>query len=397
MIIQNSSINTQSSRYYRLAQVNYEKLTVWDNSSSTITSSLAQNTQVTEEMEGINPNQLVENSKKDVENETESSSLEDEFQTMLKHYQSTHKTMNTSLEEKVKTIQKIQRETLNYLLRILLGRTEKSPLNTDFLTNEPPADDNNFNEQATSVGSTSNSVSNKNDSDSADSASASDSNVGGTYSTFHYYSETETTDFHTKGTVITADGREMSFNISLTMSRSFTQMASTHIDFGAPRLCDPLVINLNTNIANVSNQKFFFDINADGEKEYISMLDSASGYLALDKNEDGVINDGNELFGTQSGNGFYDLLQYDTDGNGWIDEADEIFQKLKIWQMTEDGTSSLIDLKEAGVGAIYLGYEDTKFSLNNAQNKTNAIIQKTGLFLYENGYTGTIQQMDLAV
>ena len=137
--------------------------------------------------------------------------------------------------------------------------------------------------------------------------------------------------------------------------------------------------------------------NADGEKEYISMLDSASGYLALDKNEDGVINDGNELFGTQSGNGFYDLLQYDTDGNGWIDEADEIFQKLKIWQMTEDGTSSLIDLKEAGVGAIYLGYEDTKFSLNNAQNKTNAIIQKTGLFLYENGYTGTIQQMDLAV
>ena len=181
------------------------------------------------------------------------------------------------------------------------------------------------------------------------------------------------------------------------MSRSFTEMASEYVDFGQPRLCDPLVINLNTNVASVSDQKFFFDIDADGTEDEISMLGADSGYLALDNNEDGIINDGSELFGTESGNGFKDLLAYDEDGNGWIDEADSIFQKLKIWSMDENGNSTLIDLLDAGVGAIYLGYENTEFSLNNAENETNAIIQKTGLFLFEDGTSGTVQQMDLAV
>ena len=65
--------------------------------------------------------------------------------------------------------------------------------------------------------------------------------------------------------------------------------------------------------------------------------------------------------------------------------------------MDEHGNSELVDLKEANIGAIYLGYENTEFSLKNEANETNAVIQKTGLFLYENGLSGTIQQMDLAV
>ena len=65
--------------------------------------------------------------------------------------------------------------------------------------------------------------------------------------------------------------------------------------------------------------------------------------------------------------------------------------------MDENGTSTLVDLKEANVGAIYLGYENTEFSLKNEAHETNAVIQKTGLFLYEDGTSGTVQQMDLAV
>ena len=169
------------------------------------------------------------------------------------------------------------------------------------------------------------------------------------------------------------------------------------MDFGSPRLCDPLVINLNVPTANVTDQKFYFDIDQDGEKESISELGAGSGYLALDQNDDGVINDGSELFGTQSGNGFSDLMSYDGDGNRWIDEADEIFSKLKIWTKDSNGQEVLLSLKEAGVGAIYLGYENTKFSLNQStDNQTNAIIQKTGIFLYENGGVGTMQQVDLA-
>ena len=60
-------------------------------------------------------------------------------------------------------------------------------------------------------------------------------------------------------------------------------------------------------------------------------------FLALDLNGDGRINNGSELFGALSGNGFADLAQYDSDANGWIDENDEIFQRLKVWSGADDG------------------------------------------------------------
>ena len=62
----------------------------------------------------------------------------------------------------------------------------------------------------------------------------------------------------------------------------------------------------------------------------------------MDRNGDGKINDGSELFGTKSGDGFKDLASYDADGNGWIDENDAIFSQLKIWTKDEDGKDKLI-------------------------------------------------------
>ncbi len=128
-----------------------------------------------------------------------------------------------------------------------------------------------------------------------------------------------------------------------------------------------------------------------------SKLGAGSGFLALDKNGDGIINDGSELFGALTGNGFAELAKYDQDGNGWIDEADEIFNKLLIWQKDEQGNDVLRGLGAAGVGAIYLGSANTNFSLNSAtDNHTNAVIRQTGMFLYENGESGTMQQVDFA-
>lgn len=175
---------------------------------------------------------------------------------------------------------------------------------------------------------------------------------GGSYQEISYYSEEETTSFQTEGTVKTADGREMSFQIKVEMSRSFTSYMEKRVDFGAARLCDPLVINLNSSTAQVTDQKFYFDLDADGTADRISMLKSGSGFLALDKNGNGKIDDGSELFGTQSGDGFADLEEYDIDKNGWIDEVDEIFDKLRIWVRDENGNDKLLKLKEAGVGAI---------------------------------------------
>ncbi len=211
------------------------------------------------------------------------------------------------------------------------------------------------------------------------------------------YYESEQTSFSTEGKVVTASGKEISFSVDVEMSRSFYEETASVIDLSAVRLTDPLVINLDTEAASVSDQKFYFDLDADGHQEQISRLGAGSGFLALDKNGDGIINDGSELFGTASGNGFADLAQYDQDGNGWIDEADEIFNKLLIWQKDENGKDILRGLGAAGVGAIYLGNINTQFSLNSeTDNKTNAVVRQTGTFLYENGNAGTMQQIDLA-
>ncbi|MCR5106740.1 MAG: hypothetical protein K6B28_01110 [Lachnospiraceae bacterium] len=213
----------------------------------------------------------------------------------------------------------------------------------------------------------------------------------------HYYAESEETAFSTTGKVVTADGRELEFNLSLEMSRSFETYYSKEEVSMIPLMCDPLVINLDTDVAEVSDQRFLFDLDVDGKEDNIPLLASSSGYLSLDLNGDGVINDGSELFGTKTGDGFYDLSKYDEDGNGFIDEADAVFDKLRICVFDKDGKQTLYKLKDKDVGAIGLANVRTDFSLNDLKtNKVNAAIRKTGIFLYENGNVGTVQHLDLA-
>lgn len=209
--------------------------------------------------------------------------------------------------------------------------------------------------------------------------------------------EKECTTFSGTGTAVTADGRTIDFGVSFSLSREF-QMAydMTSMEQFERVLTDPLVINLDSNPASLSDQTFFFDINGDGKEEEISMLAGSSGFLALDKNGDGVINDGRELFGTRTGNGFGELSAYDKDGNGWIDEADEVFDKLKVWVKDEQGKDRLLSLKECGVGAIYLGSRQSQFTLKDNENNINAVIRSTGMFLFESGKSGTVQQLDFA-
>lgn len=216
------------------------------------------------------------------------------------------------------------------------------------------------------------------------------------FSREYFYEETEMTSFTTKGTVKCADGREISFDLNLNMSRSFQEYYKESYDMVQVSMCDPLVINLDGNIAELSDQTFFFDIDGDGEKDEINRLAAGSGYLALDKNGDGLINDGTELFGTASGNGFADLAAYDSDGNGFIDEGDEIWSRLKIWTMDESGKEQLCSLSEKGVGAICLSNVSTDFSLTGADNAAKGMIRNTGFFLYENGAAGSIQHVDVA-
>lgn len=212
-----------------------------------------------------------------------------------------------------------------------------------------------------------------------------------------FVSEAEHTAFESVGMAKTADGREIQFGVSVEMSRAFCAKYESYTQENYI-LTDPLVINLDSNVASVSDMKFLFDLDADGKKEEVSFAGSGSGFLALDRNDDGKVNDGSELFGTKSGDGFADLAAFDEDGNGWIDEADSVFKDLKIWTKEEDGKDVLLDLKKADVGAIYLGNANTEFSLKSEDNlNTNAIIRKTGIYLKESGGVGTLQHVDLAV
>lgn len=236
---------------------------------------------------------------------------------------------------------------------------------------------------------------------SGDSQSAGGSEITTTVVTASYtetYMEQEMTSFSTTGNVVTADGRTINFQLEMEMSRSFqaTYEQSYEMLYQNVNACDPLVINLDGDIASVSDQKFLFDIDADGILDTISQLNEGSGYLALDKNKDGKINDGSELFGPETGNGFGDLAQYDEDGNGWIDEGDDIWDKLLIWTKDEAGKDKLYHVSEKGVGAICLQNQSTDFSLNSLRNnQTNGIVRSTGIFLYENGNVGTLQHVDM--
>ncbi len=208
--------------------------------------------------------------------------------------------------------------------------------------------------------------------------------------------ETETTTYEAKGYVKTADGKNIDINMNAAMERC--KVSEVFVPMASPldALIDPLIINTGSEVAGLSDSKFSFDLDADGKEDEVSSLRKGSGFLAIDKNKDGKINDGNELFGVKSGDGFKDLAEYDADGNGWIDENDEVFDELKVWYRTEDG-EELKSLKDAGVGAIFLGAEETEFRMDGSDQALDGKVRKTGMFLKENGDAGTIQHVDLAI
>lgn len=211
------------------------------------------------------------------------------------------------------------------------------------------------------------------------------------------YREMEQSSVKASGTVKTADGREININVQLNMSREFAEQNSISIRAGDARKVDPLVINFDAPAAALTEERFSFDLDADGSEENIAFIKPGSGFLALDLNNDGRINDGKELFGPQSGDGFSELSQYDQDGNGWIDENDAVYDNLRIWTKDPEGNDVLFALGQKGVGAIYLGNISSPFSITDQANQELGVVKSSGIFLRENGLAGSIQQVDLVV
>ncbi|HEY3276566.1 MAG TPA: hypothetical protein VGJ94_08090 [Syntrophorhabdaceae bacterium] len=214
------------------------------------------------------------------------------------------------------------------------------------------------------------------------------------YSSIETYTEEEQTAFSAKGT-ITADGKEYAFSVSLLMERSYSISESIDLRAG-DALKDPLVVNLGLGPVDLSGKRIKFDIDMDGSDEEMPVPGGASGFLVIDKNGNGIVDDGSELFGPSSGDGYGELAAYDEDKNGWIDEGDSAFARLSVWR--SDGESeSLQRLSELNIGALYTGSASTPFEIKDDGNETEAKIQKTGIYLREDGTVGTTQKIDLAL
>lgn len=214
------------------------------------------------------------------------------------------------------------------------------------------------------------------------------------YSREHY--EAEQVAFQAQGLVKTADGREVRFDMQMNMSRELYESEHLSLKAGDAAI-DPLVIEFGEPFAKFSGQKVTFDLDNDGSAEVMPFLASGSGFLMLDKNNDGMATDGSELFGPSTGQGFSELAAYDSDGNQWIDENDPIYNKLRIWTKDANGQDQLLGLGQTGVGAIYLGNVSTEFSMKDAAGNAQGQMRTSSVFLKENGQVGMVKQIDLIV
>jgi len=211
------------------------------------------------------------------------------------------------------------------------------------------------------------------------------------------YQETESTIFSASGQINTADGQTLEISVALNMNRQYSESLDIRIREGDAKLVDPLVLNFSGSAAELSQTKFSFDLNADGKNENISLLKPNSAFLALDKNNDGKINNGAELFGALTGDGFLELSEYDEDNNQFIDSNDSVYNQLQVWNKNENGEDSLIALADLNIGAIYLDNITTSFNLNTNDNQTLGKIQATSVYFKNNGEMGTVQKIDFVV
>lgn len=208
--------------------------------------------------------------------------------------------------------------------------------------------------------------------------------------------EEEHVDFSATGTVRLADGSSVAFSVELSMDRVYHEETTVSVRAGAAAK-DPLVLNLDGGAARLTGAQVSLDLDRDGVLERFAALAPSSAFLVADRNGNGTVDDGGELFGPASGDGFAELAAADADANGWIDESDPIWRQLALWTVTPgEPDRRLVSLTEAGVGAIAVASVSTPFSLQEGDRQLGAV-RATGVYLREGGGAGTVQQIDLVV
>lgn len=170
---------------------------------------------------------------------------------------------------------------------------------------------------------------------------------------------------------------------------------------------DPLTLDLNGDgiqTVPLSTPPLFFDLTASGVKVSTGWIAPSDGLLVMDRNGNGLIDSGAELFGdatpayaagtssptTGSGrtvDGFAALAQEDTNGDGLVNNLDTNFASLRVWQdANQDGISQANELKtltDAGIASFNVSRSTHSQTLANGNQ-----IADLGTFTYSDGRQG---------
>ena len=155
---------------------------------------------------------------------------------------------------------------------------------------------------------------------------------------------------------------------------------------------DPLVLDLDGKGIQLTEagKGAIFDVTADGKLDSTAWVKGNTALLTYDRNGNGVVDNGSELFGDQNGaaDGFEELGKYDTNGDRKITILDPIFKALKLYRdLNGDGKMSkneFSSLSELGIKALNLNFMRTSADING-----NSLILN-GSFEREDGSTGQL-------
>ncbi len=189
-------------------------------------------------------------------------------------------------------------------------------------------------------------------------------------------------------------------NIKLSVSDFFLGA----VNWTPPR--DPLTLDLDGDgIETLGTEAgVLFDHNANGMKQGTGWVSPDDGLLAFDRNGNGTIDDGTELFGDNTilsngsiaSDGFEAIADLDTNSDGVVDALDGQFSSLRVWRdLNSDGISQsneLARLDEMGISAISV--HSHAAGTDQANGNT---ITRVGEFIRSSGSKGKAGALDLAV
>lgn len=153
---------------------------------------------------------------------------------------------------------------------------------------------------------------------------------------------------------------------------------------GRYHIYDPIALDLDGDgIETVSANGFagsLFDHDNDGIRTAGGWVSADDGLLVWDKNGNGRIDNGAELFGdntalsngSRAEHGYAALAQHDLNQDGIIDSRDAVFKQLRVWRdLNQDGISQegeLFTLEETGIASLNLAYQNTRRDLGNGNS-----------------------------